>query len=228
MKDKHILLVEDDESLAFVIKDNLEVEGYLVTHLSNGQLALENYEPSRFDLCLMDVMMPVMDGFECARKIRQIDKNIPILFLTARSMEEDIHEGFKSGGDDYIAKPFNFKELLLRIDVFLRRSTTEGEATNAYQLTQQSYFDFDNLLLSVNNLAINLTGKEGELLLFLCKHKNKLVKREEILLAIWGDDDYFMGRSLDVFVSRLRKYLAEDSAIEIRNQHGVGFVFRVN
>ena len=172
-------------------------------------------------------MMPEMDGFECARQIRLSDKNLPILFLTARSMEEDIINGFLSGGDDYIIKPFKFNELLMRIKVFLRRSTGQIKEETFTNLTNTTRFDYLNLVLQINNSKFQLTSREGDLLQLLASNKNQLLKREDILLEIWGDDDYFLGRSLDVFISRLRKYMADDHAIEIRNHHGVGFTLKI-
>ena len=224
---RHILLVEDDESLAYVIQDNLKINSYQTSHARTGTEALKIFKNNSFDLCLMDVMMPEMDGFECARQIRLSDKNLPILFLTARSMEEDIINGFLSGGDDYIIKPFKFNELLMRIKVFLRRSTGQIKEETFTNLTNTTRFDYLNLVLQINNSKFQLTSREGDLLQLLASNKNQLLKREDILLEIWGDDDYFLGRSLDVFISRLRKYMADDHAIEIRNHHGVGFTLKI-
>lgn len=221
----HILLVEDDQSLAFVINDNLQKEGYTVTHAINGKEALEVFNPVDHSLCIMDVMLPQMDGFTCAERIRKMDGQIPILFLTAKSMEEDKLEGFRKGGDDYITKPFSFQELVCRIEVFLKRSignSNSGEPANCYR-SNNVFFNYPNLKLVVENEEYTLTQKEADLLRYFFLHKNNLLKREEILTNLWGDDDYFMGRSLDVFISRLRKYLARASNLEIRNHHGVGF-----
>ena len=223
----HILLVEDDESLAFVIKDNLENEGFKITLATNGQdgiLAFENHRP---ELCILDVMLPKMDGFTCAQQIRLKDAHTPILFLTAKSLEADKLDGFKHGGDDYITKPFSFKELLCRIEVFLKRSNQVIETSETCYHSKNVFFDYVDLQLKVENEAVTLTQKEADLLRFFFTHKNKLIKREEILKGIWGDDDYFMGRSLDVFISRLRKYLKKGTGINITNHHGVGFKMMV-
>ena len=224
MKDKaHILLVEDDESLAFVIRDNLEKAGYAVTHEANGDDGQRGFNADIHELCILDVMLPKMDGFACAELIRQKDANTPILFLTAKSLPTDKLEGFKRGGDDYITKPFNFQELLCRIEVFLRRSAKVDDTNQACFQCGNLIFNHTNLHLTIEGNDVTLTQKEGDLLQYLFVNKNTLQKREDILTSIWGDDDYFMGRSLDVFISRLRKYLADSSNVEILNNHGVGF-----
>lgn len=227
MSKAHLLLVEDDESLAFVIKDNLTNQGFDVSHAENGAEALELFDPAIHKLCILDVMLPKTDGFSCAKQIRQVSDHTPILFLTAKSLEQDVIEGFLSGGDDYITKPFNFTELVLRIEVFLKRSATSLSDLDGNDLNSEVKFSFTDLELSVANTTRKLTGKEGDLLQYLIRNKNQLIKREEILKAVWGDDDYFIGRSLDVFISRLRKYFAESDKIEIINHHGVGFKFLV-
>lgn len=219
----HILLVEDDESLSFVIGDNLEKAGYSVTRIADGASGHESFDPDLHDLCILDVMLPKMDGFNCAEKIREKDKNIPILFLTAKSQQEDKLEGFKRGGDDYITKPFNFEELLLRVEVFINRSIRTSEASQEYFRFGNLVFNYTNLSLSINENEIFLTQKEGDLLRYFLINKNCLLKRETILHSLWGDDDYFMGRSLDVFISRLRKLLTNAQAVKIVNNHGVGF-----
>lgn len=216
-----ILLVEDDPSLGFVIKDNLLMNGYDVTLCIDGMQGLQIFEEFDFDLCILDVMMPKKDGFTLAQDIRQKNRNIPILFTTAKSMLEDKIAGFSAGGDDYIVKPFSMEELCLRIEVFLRRSTNQN-AAESYALGQYK-FDCKNLALIHPKGEKVLTQKEAEVLKLLCQHKDHVLKREEILKEVWGDDDYFMGRSLDVFISKLRKYLKEDPAVEIANYHGVGF-----
>ncbi len=228
MKPKaHILLVEDDQSLAFIIRDNLEKESYKVTLATDGAEALKIFDPTLHELIILDVMLPKVDGFTCAAAIRKIDKNRPILFLTAKSMEADKIAGFESGGDDYITKPFSFKELVLRIEVFLKRSQSIG-----YNIAED--FCFGNLSFNHRNLQLligsdekSLTQKEADLLKYMLMHKNVLLKREEILTKLWGDDDYFMGRSLDVFISRLRKHLTKADSITIQNNHGVGFMLVV-
>ena len=223
----HILLVEDDQSLAFVIRDNLVKQGYTVSHATNGKEALRLFDPAMHKLCILDVMLPQLDGFTCAGLIREKDSHTPILFLTAKSMEEDKLEGFRQGGDDYITKPFSFQELLCRIEVFLKRSVKEpenekDEPANCYRM-ENVFFHYPNLKLTVGDEEHSLTQKEADLLRLFFDRKNSLLKREEILTTLWGDDDYFMGRSLDVFISRLRKYLTNARSLEIRNHHGVGF-----
>lgn len=220
----NILLAEDDENLGFMVEDNLETLGHKVHWGKNGKLALEIVENNSLDLCVIDVMMPEMDGFELAAKIRERDEFIPIIFLTAKSMEDDRLKGFEIGGDDYITKPFSMKELDYRIKVFLRRSgqVVETSGSNSIQFGNSS-FDTLNLVYTYQEEAFSLTQMEAQLLSLLLSQKNKLVKRETILEEIWGENDYFKGRSLDVFITRLRKYLKKDESIEIKNHHGVGF-----
>lgn len=219
---KRILLVEDDPGLGFVIKDNLSMMGYEVTLCADGEEGHRTFYQSPFDLCIFDVMMPRKDGFSLAQTIREKDKNTPILFVTAKSMTEDKIAGFTAGGDDYIVKPFSMEELCLRIEVFLRRSAPPSQKGETFQLGQYS-FDSHNFILSNATSSKPLTQKEAEVLKLLCENKDRVLKREEILKAVWGDDDYFMGRSMDVFISKLRKYLKEDPTVQIVNYHGVGF-----
>jgi DNA-binding response OmpR family regulator len=220
-----ILLVEDDPSLGFVIKDNLAMRGYEVTLCTDGDAGRESFFKHQFDLCILDVMMPKTDGITLAKMIRDQNKQVPILFVTAKSMLEDKVAGFAAGGDDYIVKPFSMEELCLRIEVFLRRTGTEsGEDT--FSIGQYT-FDYVNLALRHAKGSKVLTQKEAEVLRLLCLHRDRILKREEILKSVWGDDDYFLGRSLDVFLSKLRKYLKEDPAVEITNYHGVGFRLEV-
>jgi DNA-binding response OmpR family regulator len=216
-----ILLVEDDSSLGFVIKDNLGMKGYAVTLCTDGDSGLEAFQKEEFDLCIFDVMLPKKDGFALALKVRERNERIPILFVTAKSMLEDKVAGFTAGGDDYITKPFSMEELTLRIEVFLRRSNGQP-AASLYKLGNYE-FDPLNLRLTHPNGEKMLTQKEADVLKLLCLNKTRVLKREEILKAVWGDDDYFLGRSLDVFISKLRKYLKDDDTVEIVNYHGVGF-----
>lgn len=224
---KKILLVEDDKTLNFIIRDNLEEAGYEVTSAENGEEAYATYTQNSFDLCLLDVMLPKLDGFSLAKKIREKDQSIPILFLTAKAMTEDKINGFNIGGDDYITKPFSMEELLLRIKVFLKRShtdTLESEEQNNYQVGHFNFL-FDHLTLQYGNEKRTLTYKEAELLKYFCDHANSVLSRSDILKNVWGSDDYYLGRSLDVFISRLRKYLKSDHNIKIINLHGIGFRF---
>ena len=223
-----ILFVEDDKNLGFVTKDNLEEEGFTVDLAVDGEQALELFKENYYELSLLDVMMPKMDGFSVAKKIREKNEFIPILFLTARSQEEDRLKGFEIGGDDYISKPFSMKELVYRINVFLRRSFSGGGVKTPDPINVGNYlFDPQNHLLRIEEKVISLTQMETSLIRLLVENKDELVTREQILMMIWGENDYFKGRSLDVFISRLRKYFREDPGIEIRNHHGVGFKLSV-
>lgn len=221
----HLLYVEDDESLSFVTRDHLEMQDYQVTHCPDGKSALAALADHNFDLCLLDVMLPEMDGFALAREIRKQDTQIPILFLTAKSLKEDRLEGLRLGADDYITKPFSIEELILKIEVFLRRSQVNAAPRpSAFQLGSYA-FNYANLELSQGDHTRRLTQKEADLLRYLYQNRNKVIKRSAILEAVWGEDDYFLGRSLDVFISRLRKYLKNDDSLRIENIHGVGFCF---
>ena len=218
-----ILYVEDDDSLSFITKDQLEMESYDVTHSANGKDAWSIFKKGEFDLCLLDVMLPQMDGFELAKKIRAVSKHVPIIFLTAKTMVEDKMEGFLLGGDDYVTKPYSFEELKMRIDVFLRRRKIIEEAPKEAIIIGKYNFDYANLDLSINGTSKGLTQREADILYYLAARPNQVIRRSDILEDIWGKDDYFYGRSLDVFISRLRKYLNEDPDITIENVHSVGF-----
>ena len=224
MSNTKILLVEDDPSLGFLMKDALE-ELYQVHWATDGQKATNAFQESSFDLCLLDVMLPQKSGFQVAETIRAKDKDIPILFVSARAMEEDRIKGFMQGGDDYITKPFSMEELKHRIAVFLRRAGKSQPTSDRVSIGSYSY-QSELLLLEHQGETRKLTRKEGNLLNYLLSRKNEVIKREEILLAVWGKDDYFTGRSLDVFISKLRKYLREDPTIAIENYHGVGFLLK--
>jgi DNA-binding response OmpR family regulator len=220
---KRILLVEDDPSLGFVIKDNLMMKGYEVTLCIDGAQAEDIFSHEQFHLCIFDVMLPKKDGFSLAKTVRQTNKEIPILFLTAKAMVEDKLAGFKTGADDYITKPFSLDELLARIEVFLRRSNVETKTEEKIYQVGEYEFDPFNLVLKNHTSQKTLTQKEAEVLKLLYKNRDRVLKREEILTQVWGDDDYFMGRSMDVFISKLRKYLKDDPSIQIVNYHGIGF-----
>ena len=221
-----ILYAEDDETIAFLTKDNLE-QIYDVTHCENGEIALEEFKKSHFDICVFDIMMPKMDGFELATTIRQLNVEIPILFLSAKTLKEDRIKGLRIGADDYLVKPFSIEELLLKIEIFLRRSNKKSITENAVYKVGKYQFDSNNFVVFNEEEKFTLTQRESELLLLFIKNKNKVLKREEILKSLWGDDDYFMGRSLDVFISRLRKILSNEKGIVIENLHGIGFRFSV-
>lgn len=222
MKKARVLFVEDDPSIGYIIKDNLELNGYEVIHASDGEQAFLFFKEKKIDLCLLDVMLPKKDGFSLASSIRELDLHVPILFLTAKSLSEDKILGFKKGGDDYIIKPYSFEELLLRMEVFLKRSKSLPPLLNRYKVGKY-FYDHNNLSLIFNENKIPLTFKEGAIIKLFCENKNIILRREQILNIVWGDDDYFMGRSLDVFISKIRKYFQKDNSIEIQNIHGVGF-----
>lgn len=226
----HILYVEDDESLRFVTLDNLELSGYQVTFCEDGQKAMDVIRSGqKFDLCILDVMLPEVDGFDLAKAIRERDEQVPIIFLSAKSMKQDRIHGLSIGADDYMTKPFSIEELLLKIEIFLRRSRgVTVKSADQPVMIGKYYFDYKNLSLSAEGYAETLTQKEADLLKLLFEHRNQVIKRSFILETIWGKDDYFLGRSLDVFISRLRKYLNLDESIKVENIHGVGFKFRVD
>ncbi len=225
---KKILLVEDDKTLNFIIRDNLEEAGYVVKSVEDGEEGLVAFNSESFHLCLFDVMLPKLDGFSLAKKIREKNQDIPILFLTAKVMTEDKINGLTLGGDDYITKPFSMEELLLRIKVFLKRSLIadelEDDGINRCKIGRYDFY-FDNLVLQNGDERRTLTYKEAELLKYFCENPNKVLSRSDILKKVWGSDDYYLGRSLDVFISRLRKYLKNDPDIKIINLHGIGFRF---
>lgn len=222
-----ILYAEDDETLAFLTKDNLEQNNYDVTHCSDGQMAYEAFKTNDFDICIFDIMMPKMDGFELAGIIRKTNIQIPIIFLSAKTLKEDRIKGLRLGADDYLVKPFSIEELLLKIEVFIKRSSkSEPNDKSIYKLGKYQ-FDSKNYLVIYGNEKTTLTQREAELLKLFLDNKNVVLKREEILKSLWGDDDYFMGRSLDVFISRLRKIIATEEGISIENLHGIGFRFSI-
>ena len=221
----HLLYVEDDETLSFVTKDNLTLNGYQITHCINGHEAMAAFEKEQFDLCILDVMLPEIDGFALAQHIRKTDQEIPILFLTARSLKEDKLHGLRIGGDDYIVKPFSIEELILKIEIFLKRSKVFAAPVSNQFTIGQFNFNYENFTLHHEDQIRKLTKREADLLKYLIDHKDKVIERGHILETIWGENDYFLGRSLDVFISRLRKYLKADDRVKIENIHGVGFRF---
>lgn len=223
----NILYVEDDSSLSFVIKDNLEENGYTVVHCTDGESAWQQFMKHTFDLCLLDVMLPKKDGFALATQIRKKNALIPIIMLTAKNMDEDKIHGFKTGVDDYITKPFNMQELLLRMEVFLKRTKIDANVFPSEVTIGSIVFHYEELELQTLEGIIQLTQKEADLLKYFCLHVNLTLKREDILLSVWGKDDYFLGRSMDVFITKLRKHLKADPSIEIQTIHGKGFKFLV-
>ena len=219
-----ILLVEDDTNLGFIVSDQLKSDGYAVTLCTDGLEAFKRFNEEKFHLCIFDVMMPKKDGFSLARDIRKINHEVPILFLTAKSMTEDKVEGFKAGGDDYLTKPFSIEEFQLRISALLRRVNIIVEEKEETILQLGSYqFDTLNFRLIHSKFEKTLTKKEAHILKLLYRFKNQVVNRDTVLDAVWGQNDYFVGRSLDVFITKLRKYLKEDESIHIANIHGIGF-----
>ncbi|MEN8828033.1 MAG: response regulator transcription factor [Flavobacteriales bacterium] len=230
MEKRNILLVEDDFNLGIVVQDFLNLEGYTVHLCRDGKEGLQKFNKNKYDVCLLDVMLPEKDGYEIAEDIRKVDKEIPIIFLTAKSNPEDKVKGFKAGGDDYITKPFNREEFLLRIKAILRRANNEtDEDENEGIISLGSYeLDFQNLKLSHKEENKKLTKRETAILKLLSENRNRVIERSLVLNMIWGDDNYFNGRSLDVFITKLRKYLKYDEGIQINNIHGVGFKLELN
>ena len=222
-----ILYAEDDETLAFLTKDNLE-NHYDVTHCTDGESCLEAFKKDTFDICIFDIMMPKMDGFDLAEKVRKINSDVPIIFLSAKTLKEDRIKGLRLGADDYLVKPFSIEELLLKIEIFLKRSQKSSLSENVIYNVGKYQFDSKNYLVFTDTEKISLTQREAELLKLFLDNKNVVMKREEILKSLWGNDDYFMGRSLDVFISRLRKILSTETGIAIENLHGIGFRFSIN
>lgn len=220
-----ILYVEDDLTLSFVTRDNLEMRGYSVDFCEDGVTALARVSSRSYDICILDVMLPKMDGFMLARKIREFNQAIPIIFLTARSTGGDKIFGLQQGGDDYITKPFSIEELVLKIEIFLKRSKVELRQETMNELITFGVFTFypNNQRLSTVEFIQDLTHREALLLEYLLKYRNKVVKREEILKSVWGNDHFFSSRSMDVFISRLRKMLKSDPSVKIESIHNVGY-----
>ncbi|HLS95322.1 MAG TPA: response regulator transcription factor [Sphingobacterium sp.] len=225
-----ILLAEDDPNLGELLKDYLELKGkFDVTLCQDGDEALVAFRKDKFDLCIFDVMMPKKDGFSLGKDIRKMDKEVPIIYATAKGMMEDKTQAFELGGDDYITKPFRVEELLLRINALLKRVSKEKEEEIADKFEIGDYFfDYTSQIISYKGQQQKLSTKEAELLRLLCLNKNDVLTREEALVKIWHDDNYFTGRSMDVFLSKLRKYLKEDPNVEIVNVHGKGYKLLVS
>jgi DNA-binding response OmpR family regulator len=226
-----ILLAEDDPNLGQLLQEYLTNKGYTTDLATDGNAGLKCFLEGSYDLCLFDVMMPKKDGFSLAKEIRLTDKEVPIIFLTAKSMKEDTIQGFKVGADDYITKPFSMEELLLRIQAVLRRyqkTTIHSEPQlSVFQLGKYN-FDFDHQLLTKNGNAQKLTSKESALLKLFCENKNQPINRSLALKLIWGDDSYFNARSMDVYITKLRKHLKDDTSLQIMNLHGEGFKLLAN
>jgi DNA-binding response OmpR family regulator len=220
-----ILYAEDDHTLAYLTKDNLEQHNYEVSHFEDGRSSLEAFKQEVFDLCVFDIMLPKLDGFALASEIRKINSEIPIIFLSAKTLKEDRIKGLRLGADDYLVKPFSIEELLLKIGIFLKRSAKRTILQERTYAIGNYSFDTLNYTLHKGSKEIVLTKREADLLKLFMENANIVLKREDILKTLWGDDDYFMGRSLDVFISRLRKILSDEKNISIENIHGVGFRF---
>ncbi len=225
--DYHIFLVEDDLSFGSVMKSYLELNDYQVTWVDDGKYALSKFRAGKYQICILDVMLPNVDGFTIGSEIRSIDKDIPMIFLTAKNLKEDILKGYQLGADDYITKPFDSEVLLCKISAIIKRQST-GPVREEVFFSIGSY-QFDSKLRQIirENQVQKLSPKEADLLKLLCQNRNELVPREMALRKIWGDDGYFTARSMDVFVTKLRKFLSDDPAVEIRNIHGSGFMLEV-
>jgi DNA-binding response OmpR family regulator len=223
-----ILLAEDDQNLGALLSDYLDAEGFEVKLCKDGDIALKTFLANAFDLCLLDVMMPKIDGFSLAKEIRIKDEKIPILFITAKSLKEDKLKGYSLDADDYITKPFDEEELLWKIKAVIRRiPENKNESRTEISSIGKYRFDFTNQSLIINGKTKRITEKESSILNYLSNHRNHVIKREEMLRELWGENDYFLGRSLDVFITKIRKYLKEDPGLSIENVFGVGFIFNV-
>jgi DNA-binding response OmpR family regulator len=224
MDKSKLLIVEDDPNLGQILSEYLQLKGFETTLMTDGELGLTAFYESHFDLCILDLMMPKKDGFSLAKDIRQVNSEIPIVFLTAKSMKEDVIKGFQIGADDYITKPFSMEELLLRLHAILRRSNTEEKEAfpKEFKLGKLKYIYDENRLIIDGN-QINLTTKENELLLLFLENINQTLDRSFALKKIWKDDSYFNARSMDVYIAKLRKYLKSDQSLKIVTVHGEGF-----
>lgn len=220
-----VLLVEDDPMLGYIVRDSMEKNGYEVMHCTDAETGWQTFMKYNFDCCLLDVVLPKKDGISLATQIRKKNEDIPILLLTSKAMDDDKIAGFKSGADDYITKPFNMKELILRLEVFLKRTKKKSDdKPTTFQLGNLT-FNYYDLMLSNDTEKHQLTQREADLLRYLCVNANRVLKREEILLNVWGKEDYFLGRSMDVFITKVRKHLKDQKGVELQTIHGIGFKF---
>ena len=222
----NILLVEDDLNLGFLLVEFMELKGFAVKLYRDGLTAFTGFQSGHFDFCILDVMLPKMDGFTLAKKMKILNPQIPIIFLTARSLKEDKMKGYEIGVDDYITKPFDEDELYYKVTAILNRSQLSKVTDSGMFQIGRFKFDFQNQLLEIDDQKRRLTERESSILKFLCLNKNNVIRREQILTAIWGENDYFAGRSLDVFISKLRKYFSADPSITIENIAKVGFILQ--
>ena len=219
----HILLCEDEESLGMLVREYLQAKGYDAELYLDGEAGYKAFVKGKYDMCLLDVMLPKMDGFTLARELRSINSEVPIMFLTAKNLKDDILEGFKLGADDYLTKPFSMDELVYRMEAILRRVKARSrQMATRYQLGRFT-FDTQRQLLSIDDKSTKLTTKESELLTMLCTHMNDILERDLALKTIWIDDNYFNARSMDVYITKLRKHLKDDPNVEINNVHGKGY-----
>ena len=219
----HILLCEDEESLGMLVRDYLQAKGYDAELYLDGEAGYKAFVKGEYDMCLLDVMMPKMDGFTLARELRMINSEVPIMFLTAKNLKDDILEGFKLGADDYLTKPFSMDELVYRMEAILRRVKARNKQMAVRYQLGRFVFDTQRQLLTIGDKSTKLTTKESELLTMLCTHMNDVLERDLALKTIWIDDNYFNARSMDVYITKLRKHLKDDPNVEINNVHGKGY-----
>ncbi|MEZ5103432.1 MAG: response regulator transcription factor [Draconibacterium sp.] len=219
-----LLLAEDDENLGLLLKEYLVAKGYDANLYPDGEAAYKGFMREHYDICILDIMMPKKDGFTLAKDIRIVNADIPVIFLTAKNMKEDVLEGFKLGADDYITKPFSMEELILRIEAILRRTSSENQANTQMVFNLGKYtFDTRKQILTDGEESVKLTTKEADLLKLLCQNANKVLERNYALKSIWIDDNYFNARSMDVYITKLRKHLKDEPSVEIINVHGKGY-----
>ena len=218
-----ILLCDDDENLGMLLREYLQAKGFVAELCADGEAGFKAFLKTKFDICVLDVMMPKKDGFTLAQEIRSANTDVPIIFLTAKTLKEDILEGFKLGADDYITKPFSMEELVFRIEAILRRTKGKKSRESTVYRLGQFTFDTQKQLLQIGEKQTKLTTKENELLALLCSHSNEILQRDFALKTIWIDDNYFNARSMDVYITKLRKHLKDDPQIEIINIHGKGY-----
>ena len=223
MEKQRILLCEDEESLGMLLREYLQAKGYDAELYLDGESGYKAFVKGHFDMCLLDVMMPKMDGFSLAREIRIVNQEVPIIFLTAKNLKDDILEGFKLGADDYLTKPFSMDELVYRMEAIMRRVRGKNQKVQTVYQIGKFTFDTQRQILSFGDEQTKLTTKESELLALLCSHSNEVLERELALKTIWIDDNYFNARSMDVYITKLRKHLRADDRIEINNVHGKGY-----
>lgn len=227
MENKHnIFLVEDDENFGSVLKSYLEMNDFKVSWVKDGADAVVKFNSQKFDFCILDIMLPNVDGFAIAKKIKQLNPKIPTIFLTAKTLKEDVLEGYKIGADDYVTKPFDSEVLLYKIKAIIKRNSDQVDDSGNFIIGKYT-FDSELRTLSIKDDTVKLSPKENELLKMLCLHENKILDRDKALNKIWGEDGYFTARSMDVYITKLRKYLKNDPNIEIENVHGSGFIFKI-